>query len=149
MRLAPPPLQLRPSRPEPPPLPDVKVAPRVVPLPIDEGVMEMHKAALKEMALSITRSLQQASYKPPAPPAGFFEPAKPSKGLREAWRSLQAMEREEEDWSEEDDEDEDDESRTLSPRRAAMREKRREESPEAAARKEAAERARLLAEQER
>ena len=39
MRLAPPPLQLRPSRPEPPPLPDVKVAPRVVPLPIDEGVI--------------------------------------------------------------------------------------------------------------
>ena len=27
----------------------VKVAPRVVPLPIDDGVMEMHKAALKEM----------------------------------------------------------------------------------------------------
>ena len=88
MRLAPPPLQLRPSRPEPPPLPDVKVAPRVVPLPIDDGVMEMHKAALKEMALSITRSLQQST-RPPAPPAGLFEPAKPSKGLKEAWRWLQ------------------------------------------------------------
>ena len=109
MLLAPPALQLLPSWHDPPPLPCMEVEPRVVPLPIDDGVMAQHGETLRERALEISRDLQRTAIRAAGqPPKDLFGRAAPTKRDKEAWKMLEQMQREEEDeeWSEEEGEEE-------------------------------------------